>query len=381
MSRGGHFGEIALLRNVMRTTTCTAIDHVELIVISRADFELLARSFPKFLRRIEAAADVRNEPIHQRDPIRRGFDFKELADQQLMQGHSLLLFDTDRCTRCDECVRACADSHGGVTRLRREGLRFDKYFVPTSCRSCRDPVCLTECPVGSIGRSATGAIIIEDWCIGCRRCEENCPYGSIRMHQDELRPGEQIYRQQRPVRRTRVHFRAPQGLDMSTLPFGLEYDSTDGWLSYAGVTRAAKDEELLAFSDDASYRQAVRELVKGAQTVVQLPVLPKLTKPPTIIEGLIKAVAGPPATVSFFGVVDDNNAAAYRGLSSDGGYLAAVDQAARESRGAAAVISKAVVCDLCESVDKVPRCVYACPHDAAHRVDGLDFFRREGMTR
>jgi hypothetical protein len=39
------------------------------------------------------------------------------------------------------------------------------------------------------------------------------------------------------------------------------------------------------------------------------------------------------------------------------------------------VVRKAVVCDLCSSLAGGPRCVSACPHDAAFRLD----FRREGQ--
>ena len=59
--------------------------------------------------------------------------------QGLMEAQSLLVLDLERCTRCDQCVRACADAHDGVTRLVREGLRFDKYLVATSCRSVPRP--------------------------------------------------------------------------------------------------------------------------------------------------------------------------------------------------------------------------------------------------
>ena len=31
---------------------------------------------------------------------------------------------------------------------------------------------------------------------------------------------------------------------------------------------------------------------------------------------------------------------------------------------------KATTCDLCSSLDGQPSCVYACPHDAAHRMSG-----------
>ena len=78
--------------------------------------------------------------------------------------------------------KACADAHDGVTRLVREGLRFDKYLVATSCRSCRDPLCMVGCPVGSIRRRDSMEIIIEDWCIGCGLCVRNCPYGNINLH-------------------------------------------------------------------------------------------------------------------------------------------------------------------------------------------------------
>ena len=102
--------------------------------------------------------------------------------QGLMEAQSLLLLDLDNCTRCDACVRACADAHDGVTRLVREGLRFDNYLVATSCRQCLDPLCMVGCPVGSIRRRNSLEVIIEDWCIGCGLCAENCPYGNINLH-------------------------------------------------------------------------------------------------------------------------------------------------------------------------------------------------------
>ena len=99
-----------------------------------------------------------------------------------MEAQSLLVMDLERCTRCDACVRACADAHDGVTRLIREGQRFDKYLVATSCRHCRDPLCMVGCPVGSIRRRNSLEVIIENWCIGCGLCAKNCPYGNINMH-------------------------------------------------------------------------------------------------------------------------------------------------------------------------------------------------------
>jgi Fe-S-cluster-containing hydrogenase component 2 len=36
--------------------------------------------------------------------------------------------------------------------------------------------------VSAIRRRDSREIIIEDWCIGCGKCAENCPYGNINMH-------------------------------------------------------------------------------------------------------------------------------------------------------------------------------------------------------
>jgi Fe-S-cluster-containing hydrogenase component 2 len=79
-------------------------------------------------------------------------------------------------------VRACAATHeGDIPRLYREGLRFDKYLVPTSCRACMDPLCMIRCPVGAIRRKESLTIVIEPWCIGCNACAEECPYGNINV--------------------------------------------------------------------------------------------------------------------------------------------------------------------------------------------------------
>ena len=42
------------------------------------------------------------------------------------------------------------------------------------------------------------------------------------------------------------------------------------------------------------------------------------------------------------------------------------------------VSEQAVVCDLCASAPAGdPNCVYACPHDAALRVDAAEFFQAQ----
>jgi Fe-S-cluster-containing hydrogenase component 2 len=47
---------------------------------------------------------------------------------------------------------------------------------------------MVGCPVDSIHRGKHLQIVIEDHCIGCGLCAENCPYGSIFMIPNERNP-------------------------------------------------------------------------------------------------------------------------------------------------------------------------------------------------
>ena len=186
LSRGDYFGEIGLLSGGVRTATCTALDHVELVRISGDDFRDMVVRFPSVRSGIEAIAVERSAANQQRLQMVHSVPIDQFLSQGLMEAQSLLVLDLQNCTRCDACVNACADAHDGVTRLVRDGLRFDRYLVATSCRQCRDPLCMVGCPVGSIRRRNSLEVIIEDWCIGCGLCARNCPYGNINLHPFEV---------------------------------------------------------------------------------------------------------------------------------------------------------------------------------------------------
>jgi CRP-like cAMP-binding protein/Fe-S-cluster-containing hydrogenase component 2 len=194
LTRSDCFGETGLLGKVARNATCRAVDHpieaggkrlkgtgVELVRLNREQFDWIVRQYPDVKARLEALVEQR---VHGKAQV----DFRLAQSPQveslgLLQGQNLMLIDLDKCTRCDQCVDACVASHDdGVTRLVREGPRYDKYLVPSSCRMCRDPVCMIGCPVGSIRRTADLQIIIEDWCIGCEKCAKQCPYDAIQMY-------------------------------------------------------------------------------------------------------------------------------------------------------------------------------------------------------
>ena len=52
--RGGYFGEIGLLEGGVRTATCTALDHVEVVRISGEDFRLMTERLPRDSGRVRA---------------------------------------------------------------------------------------------------------------------------------------------------------------------------------------------------------------------------------------------------------------------------------------------------------------------------------------
>jgi CRP-like cAMP-binding protein/Fe-S-cluster-containing hydrogenase component 2 len=185
LSRGDYFGEIGLLRAIKRTATCTALDAVDVVKIPANDFNLMLQKFPAVRQQIERVAAARFAADQQKT-IPAGLHLDDFLNQGLFEAQNLLLIDLENCTRCDACVRACAQAHDGVSRLLRDGLHYEHFLVATACRSCRDPLCMTQCPVGSIRRKENLEIIIEDWCIGCSKCAELCPYGNINMHPLEV---------------------------------------------------------------------------------------------------------------------------------------------------------------------------------------------------
>lgn len=186
LSRGDYFGEIGLLGGGTRTATCTALDHVEVVRVSGNDFRQMVEQFPNVRRGLEAVAEERRAANVRRMEMVHSVPIDQFLSQGLMEAQSLLVLDLQNCTRCDACVNACAEAHDGVTRLVRDGLRFDHYLIATSCRQCRDPLCMVGCPVGSIRRRNSLEVIIEDWCIGCGLCARNCPYGNINLHPFEV---------------------------------------------------------------------------------------------------------------------------------------------------------------------------------------------------
>ena len=115
-----------------------------------------------------------------------------MAEHRFLNGTKSMVIDMDRCTRCDDCVRACASTHEGNPRFLRHGPMLGNLMIANACMHCVDPVCMIGCPTGAIHRTSFGGevVINPGTCIGCGACAANCPYDSIRMVELRSKRGE-----------------------------------------------------------------------------------------------------------------------------------------------------------------------------------------------
>ncbi|MES1974653.1 MAG: cyclic nucleotide-binding domain-containing protein [Pseudomonadota bacterium] len=188
---GSYVGEMALIGGGKRTATVKAAVKSEVIRLPGAAFRRLLEARPRLLEKARADMAQRqniNAFVESRkDSFSGVVDMYSqtatfLVENGIGEATDVLLIDENLCVGCDNCEKACADSHEGLSRLDREaGRTYAHLHVPTSCRHCEHPHCMADCPPNAIHRGPDGEVVIDDTCIGCGNCQRNCPYGVIRM--------------------------------------------------------------------------------------------------------------------------------------------------------------------------------------------------------
>jgi CRP-like cAMP-binding protein/Fe-S-cluster-containing hydrogenase component 2/thioredoxin reductase len=188
---GSYVGEMALIDGGRRTATVRAAIKSEVIRLRGDCFRRLLDREPALLAKAKedmAARQRLNGFIEEKKEEFGGVvDMYSsiasfLIENGIGEATDVLLIDEKLCVGCDNCEKACADSHEGLSRLNREaGKTYAHLHVPTSCRHCEHPHCMADCPPNAIHRGLDGEVFIDDTCIGCGNCQRNCPYGVIRM--------------------------------------------------------------------------------------------------------------------------------------------------------------------------------------------------------
>ena len=183
VAAGNYVGEMALLGQSQRSASVHATVATESIFLSAEVFQQLLLSQSGMRERMQEMVRKRlSENLRMEAAPEAGDLISFLMQQGLGEATDVLLIDESLCVGCDNCEKACAETHDGTSRLDRSaGPSYAHIHVPTSCRHCEDPHCMTDCPPDAIRRAPDGEVFIEDSCIGCGNCERNCPYGVIQM--------------------------------------------------------------------------------------------------------------------------------------------------------------------------------------------------------
>lgn len=424
-TRGDVIGEMALVLNAPRSATCIAYDHppdpkgkrepgrLELVRIKGAVFRKLMADDPELNARVRKLAEGRKASdaataanVDDQAPLASA-EFHELG---LFQGQKLLVIDLDSCTRCGDCMRACVETHDdGRSRLFLDGPRFDRFLIPSACRQCLNPLCMIGCPVGSIQRGDNGQIEIEDWCIGCCKCAEQCPYDSIQMHDIGIVTDIEAGWRFAPLRRVKDGWQksksggAHWGSGLSPFAWTAEFRNAVAALDPLGKWTTAStslpDSLCFRLTFDASAEQLranqeFRLLVTAPQLDIQIWLngqpRPDIYRDDKMVregqfavklkrdelrkhDNILAVQVASPSPLPYGAPMLSARLDAIPEAGSM--VLDGIEQG--KTPEIKLVTERAVVCDLCSHIPgQDPACVSQCPHDAAMRINPLAEFGR-----
>lgn len=109
-----------------------------------------------------------------------------------------MVIDLQRCVGCGACALACkaenntrnrgdGQSHNYADFLMKTEGRFPDavhQVIPVLCNHCTDAPCVKACPVEpkAMFKTPEGITMHDpELCIGCRQCQEACPYSTAEL--------------------------------------------------------------------------------------------------------------------------------------------------------------------------------------------------------
>ncbi|MCX5717988.1 MAG: 4Fe-4S dicluster domain-containing protein [Nitrospirae bacterium] len=124
------------------------------------------------------------------------------------------LIDLTKCIGCRGCQIACKSWNNRAVKktvmtgnftnpidLNSETYTMIKYvekeqdalmewdFIKVQCMHCKNPACVSACPVGAFQKSPEGPVMYEpEKCIGCRYCMMACPFQIPKYEWEKVSP-------------------------------------------------------------------------------------------------------------------------------------------------------------------------------------------------
>jgi len=103
--------------------------------------------------------------------------------------------DVDKCLGCFTCMNVCSAVNQKNHSLEKSAIHvrttggMASRFVVVVCLGCLEPACMEVCPSNALVlRDGGGVLLVQEKCIGCRSCVDNCIMHAVFFDEETNKP-------------------------------------------------------------------------------------------------------------------------------------------------------------------------------------------------